>query len=342
MPLGLALALLLRTAPFSRGKYRVPRDVIEVVPRIWPREADVLRVVSRYLSEVPRCLADFGDWSLHSYRAGIPLSDVNSDGVVDDGMMESFAEFFGRTVGVPVAELPALPADWPADGDSDGFLHWLVDFTECRVHQPNRERFGSLFDALLIPRRAMPDFKKTHDGLTSRPFRLLHTDVHRANVIVRGRRITVIDWEMAIYGDPLHELATHVVRMGYGKAEQARMMFLWARAMDRAGCAALADGLADDLPVYLDFEYAQSLFTDVMRAALSLPPKPSDDEFEEAGRRVGVALGLAGEPLRLLEIPDRVGTLSALRDWHSRDAGTAIGSSTRSMGHDDRHGSQQA
>ncbi|MFE6958577.1 aminoglycoside phosphotransferase family protein [Streptomyces sp. NPDC057696] len=324
MPLGFALALLLRTVPFGKGKCRVPRDVIEAVPRIWPRESDVLRVVSRHLSEVPPCLADFGDWSLHSFRAGMALSDVNPDGAVDDELMASFAEFFVRTAGVPVSELPPLPANWPGDGDSEGFLYWLVDFTERRVHRANRDRFGSLFDALLIPERALADFKRSHSGLTSRPFRLLHTDVHRANVVVNDRRITVIDWEMAIYGDPLHELATHMVRMGYGKVEQARMTLLWGKAMERADCAALTDGLSDDLPAYLDFEYAQSLFTDVMRAAMSLPVEPSGDEFQDAARRVCVAMGLAREPLQLMEVPDMAGTLHALRDWHSSGVGTPI------------------
>src|SRR5882757_1971610 len=63
LPLGIALALLLRTVPFARGKLSVPLDTVEVVPRIWPSEAEVLRIVSRHLREVPRCLADLGDRS---------------------------------------------------------------------------------------------------------------------------------------------------------------------------------------------------------------------------------------------------------------------------------------
>jgi hypothetical protein len=318
--IGLLLALLLGVMPFVRFKYRVPRDSVEVVPRIWPREAEVLDVVCRHLREVPRCRAVFGDrgdLSLHRYRRGKALSVRNPDGAVDEKLMHEFAAFFVRTGKVPVKELPPSPEDWPADGDSDGFLRWLVDFTERRVHQPNRDRFGDLFDAVGIPLDAMTTFKENHHPLTSRPFKLLHTDVHRANVVVRRGRISVIDWELAIYGDPLHDLATHIVRMGYGAAEQERMVELWAEAMEKADFAELTAGLHQDLDTYLDFEYAQSVFPDVMRAALDLPGDAEDRHFRAAGHRVSRAMSRARRPLRLAEVPDLEQMVEALRKWHS-------------------------
>ncbi|MFF0735407.1 phosphotransferase family protein [Streptomyces chartreusis] len=317
---GLLLALVIGVVPFTRFKYRVPLKSVEVVPRIWPREADVLEVVCRYLREVPRCLAvlgELGDRSLHRYRRGRALSEWNPDGAIDEKLMREFAAFFVRTAKVPVEELPPPPEDWPADGDSDGFLHWLVDFTEQRVHQPNRDRFGDLFDAVGIPQDAMTAFKERHHGLTSRPFKLLHTDVHRANVLVRRGRISVIDWELAIYGDPLHDLATHVVRMGYRRPELDRMVELWAAAMARAGCDELTDGLPEDLNTYLDFEYAQSVFPDVMRAALDLPAEADEESFRAAGERVARAMTRAVEPLQLRAVPDMEQIVEALRKWHS-------------------------
>ncbi|MGV9985921.1 phosphotransferase family protein [Streptomyces olivaceus] len=313
---GLLLALLLGAAPFTRFKYRVPLETLEVVPRIWPREADVLGVVCRHLPEVPPCLADVGAGSVHRYRAGRVLSDGGPDRGVGDELMRSFASFFVRTARIPVAELPARPEDWPEDGDSQGFLEWLVRFTREVVYRPNRDGFGALFEAVGVPQDAMDRFAARHRCRTSRPFRLLHTDVHRANVVVRGKRLAVIDWELAILGDPLHDLATHLVRMAYGKEEQGRMTELWAEAMEDAGLGDLAAGLHEDLPVYLAFEHAQSVYPDVMRAALDLPEDAGPDHFHAAADRIERATRRAREPLRLVDLPAREQVVDALRVWH--------------------------
>ncbi len=316
---GPALALLLGAVPFTRLKYRVPLTTVEVVPRVWPRESEVLRVVCRHLRDVPPCLADLGDRSVHRYRTGRALDEARPGGTAgaDEALMRGFAAFFVRTARVPVAELPALPGDWPEDGDSQGFLDWLVRFTEERVHRPHRDRFGALLDAVGVPRDATARFAAHHRCRTARPFRLLHTDVHRANAVLRGRRITVIDWELAILGDPLHDLATHLVRMGYDKHDQVRMTELWAEAMEGAGLTELTAGLDDDLAIYLAFEHAQSVFPDVMRAAIDLPADAAPEHFGLAADRVGRAVRRAREPLRLVDVPDREQVLDALRSWHA-------------------------
>ncbi|MFF1714935.1 HAD-IA family hydrolase [Streptomyces sp. NPDC058268] len=319
VPLGWSLALLLLMPFRTQVKCRTPLAGMEVVPRIWPSEAQLLSVVTRYLREVPRCVADFGDWSMHAYRDGQTLSDVNPDGPVDDELMRSFADFFARTAGVPEEELPPRPEDWPESGDSQSFLDWLIDFTEDRVHRPNRGRFDALFEAVGIRADAVTKFKRDSDrpSLTSRPFCLLHTDVHRANVVIDQDEIIVIDWELAIYGDPLHDLATHLVRMGYDKDEQKRMTRLWAEAMVRAGHEDMTAGLDTDLGVYLDFEYAQSVFPDVIRAALALPAYSDEDDFRAAALKVCRALRRAAEPLKLADVPDERLVARALRDWHA-------------------------
>ncbi|WP_244221361.1 phosphotransferase [Streptomyces nigra] len=322
--LGLRLGLALGAPPFTRAKYRVPLKTVEVVPRIWPSEAEVLEVVCRHLPEVPRCLAvlgESGERSLHRYRRGEALSERNPAGAVDERLMREFAAFFVRTAEVPVDELPPLPADWPADGDGDAFLHWLVNFTEQQVYRPNRERFGALFEALGIPHDAMARFKERHHGLASRPFALLHTDVHRANILVHRGRVAVIDWELAMYGDPLHDLATHLVRMGYEPAERARMVELWTRAMTEAGRTDLTAELQKDLEVYLAFEYAQSVYTDIMRPALDLLADAGDQHFKMAAGRVRRALGRAQQPLLLDDVlPAEEEIVEALRTWHSTDS----------------------
>ncbi|MET7363608.1 aminoglycoside phosphotransferase family protein [Streptomyces sp. NPDC005562] len=318
VPLTWPLALLLGKPPFgAHAKFRTPIPAPEVCPRAWPREADVLAVVSRHLSEVPRCLADFGTETMHEYRSGECLADLAQYGQpVPEEVMVDLAAFFARAAGVPGSELPPLPADWPASGDSTGFLRRLAAWTERHVRLPHEERFGPLFDAFGIPQDAMTAFGWRRPPLTPRPFCLLHTDVHRANVIVEGAGICVIDWELALYGDPLHDLATHLVRMEYDADERERMVKLWADAMSAAGLDVLTEGLASDLPVYVDFEHAQSVYPDLMRAALTLPPAPKDFDFAAAAWRMCRSVRRAAEPLGLPAVPDEEAATEALIRWY--------------------------
>ncbi|MEU9186801.1 aminoglycoside phosphotransferase family protein [Streptomyces sp. NPDC048484] len=308
------------------AKFRTPLPAVEVVPRIWRRESEILRVVGAHVGEVPYCLADFGAWSLHGYLDGRALAEETPTGPIGSARLMELAEFFARLAGVPEKELPPLPANWPAEGDSLGFLGWLARFAEREVHQSNRLRFGGLFDAVGIPIDAVDRFMGSVSGLTRRPFSVLHTDVHRANVVVvpgpgpEGGHLSVIDWELALYGDPLHDLATHLVRMDYDKTEQSLMTAMWADAMRRAGHADMTVDMDQDLPVYLGFEYVQSVFPDVLRAALALPDRPGEQDLTEAAGRIGRALRRAREPLGLTDrIPDVRDVGVALREWHTRD-----------------------
>ncbi|NEB81127.1 aminoglycoside phosphotransferase family protein [Streptomyces sp. SID14478] len=332
LPLGLPLALLLGVGVkvFGvRGKFRTPVETVEVVPRLWRRESEVLRAVSRSLAQVPRCLADFDDWSLHTYLAGEPLSGVLEPGEpVGEDRMRALADFFARVASVPIDRLPELPESyWPAEGCSRQFLGWLAKFADDKVHRVNEERFGELFRELGVPDDAIGQFMEhiPDDALTDRPFTLLHTDVHRGNVVVAkalgGReQLCVIDWELALYGDPLHDLATHLVRMNYDDAERRHMTDLWARAMRDAGHERMTCGMETDLSHYLDFEYVQSVFPDVMRAALALGPAPADGDFAVAAGRVLRAMERAWKPLHLDgKGPDPATILKALRVWHERD-----------------------
>ncbi|MFE6624192.1 phosphotransferase family protein [Streptomyces sp. NPDC057740] len=306
------------------AKFRTPLPSVEVVPRIWPREGDVLRAVGRHVGGVPRCLADFGEWSLHTYLAGFALVDEVPHGPVGSERLAALADFFARLADVPSADLPPLPADWPDEGDSRSFLAWLHRFTDREVHEANRPRFGELFDAVGVTREVVERFMTSVPELSRRPFALLHTDVHRSNVLVvedpDGARLAVIDWELAMYGDPLHDLATHLVRMAYDKTEHELMVRMWRDAMCDAGHADMTVGLDHDLPVYLRFEYAQSVFPDVMRAALALADRPAEQELAGAAEHIRRALHRAREPLALVDVPDERRTVDALRRWQAAEA----------------------
>jgi hypothetical protein len=67
----------------------------------------------------------------------------------------------------------------------------------------------------------------------------------------------------------------------------------------------------------VDFEYAQSVFPDIMRTALSLPADADKEHFQQAADRVRRAVYRASVPLGLV-VPGAADIVEALREWHSR------------------------
>ncbi|MGJ3560123.1 phosphotransferase family protein [Streptomyces sp. INA 01156] len=75
-----------------------------------------------------------------------------------------------------------------------------------------------LFVALGVPEDALTGLAGRIPAMARRSYSLLHTDLHRDNLIVSSGGdppLICVDWELATYGDPLHDLATHLVRMRY-------------------------------------------------------------------------------------------------------------------------------
>ncbi|MEV6106808.1 phosphotransferase [Streptomyces sp. NPDC051940] len=315
------LARLLGVAPGTLGKLRTPLRVPQVLPRPWPDEGAILQAVAPHIDTAPRFLAAAGRRALHSYEPGLPLTELHAKGeAVPDATLRRLVLLLGRVATVPSDVLPALPGDWPRDTDSGAFLRLLVDFAEHEVHQHSRAHFGNLFAALGLPGHPLNRFLDLALTLSRRPFSLLHADVHRDNLVVlRDGRLFLLDWEYALYGDPLHELATHVARMGYPDHQRDELLRMWRKEMDQLGLSARTAGFDQDFPVYLDFERAQSVFPDTIRAALWLRHGDGPDRVAEAAAAIHASLLLARGPLDLDGVPTRREIGAALRDWRRED-----------------------
>ncbi|MFJ8926178.1 phosphotransferase family protein [Streptomyces sp. NPDC102364] len=304
-------------------KYRTPLKAVEVVPRLWRPESLVLRALEGNLDQVPRSLGDFGDWSLHSYRVGQPLSKEVPEGKVGEARLRAFAQFFAALAGCDVLDRLELPDEYSrtAASSTDGFMKWLADFARSKVCAANQSRFGRLFGDVGVPEDAIGMFLENLPLLKPRPLTLLHTDVHRANVIVGkddqgDEQLCIIDWELALYGDPLHDLATHLVRMRYDGEEYKKMIEYWGDAMSEAGFQAMTRDFERDLGHYIDFEHVQSVYADVMRAALDLPAEPTPAELAAVAARVHAAVLRARTALRLTgDFPGEQEDQEHLRNW---------------------------
>ncbi|MFD3513593.1 phosphotransferase family protein [Streptomyces sp. NPDC058657] len=300
-------------------RLRAP-DVLPVVIRTWQDEAQVLDSLKGALLNVPKCLARSADSAVLSYVEGVPLSSVCQNGKpVDPLLIEGLATLLAEMAVVPREALPPLPGDWPADGDSRAFLRHLAVLTDRDVRQANRTEFGALFMALGIADDAILAFAGRVPRMARRPFGLIHTDLHRDNVIFSyhgAPPLICVDWELAGYGDPLHDLATHLVRMKYPADQVPEVREAWLRAMRRFRPEAVT-GMDDDLRHYVEFERAQSVYPDVMRAARSLGAEREPVRLKDAAKSVRGALLAARTPLRLEKVAPLPEIEGHLRRWHA-------------------------
>ena len=99
------------------------------------------------------------------------------------------------------------------------------------------------------------------------------------------------------------------------------MIDAWEQAV-KAVSPLHADGLRQDLPHYLAYERAQSVYPDIIRAAQSLGAAIEEATLAAAVRRIRAALLAAALPLRLGVLPDDEHISKLLVDWvRSRAAG---------------------
>ncbi|MFD6328015.1 phosphotransferase family protein [Streptomyces niveus] len=326
-PEELAAALDLEPGTRVMLRRRHP-DVLPVVVRTWPDESKILGSLKGRLRNVPTCLIRMDESALHSYVEGVPLSaDCADDMPLDRGPLRALMGLLAEMTVVRRVHLPEVPAFWPRDGASRSFLRTLAVLTDQQVRWPNRTVFGGLFAALGVPEGALSAFAGRVPAMSARPFSLLHTDLHRDNVIVShpapDAPLICVDWELASYGDPLHDLATHLVRMRYPDHQWDYVKEAWARAM-REVRPEVVNGLETDLQHYLDFERAQSVYPDVMRAAQSLGRGAEPVGLEKATEAVQAALELARGPLRLGGVVGAAEISKALYRWHAAQPGREV------------------
>ncbi|WP_260328164.1 phosphotransferase family protein [Streptomyces sp. Ag109_O5-1] len=327
LPLNDAVARLLGREPGTAVIVRVRRpDALSVVIRTWANEARILQAVHGVLPNVPECLFEGNRFTIHSYVEGVPLSSVCGNGKpVDTVLLSALARLMAEMTQVRGAALPPLPSMWPRNHmDSQGFLRALARMADLQVRQANGPVFGWLFAALGIPEDALLRYADRVPWMTRRPYSLLHADLHRDNVIVSpddGTPLTCVDWELATFGDPLHDLATHLVRMQYPDHQWDEVVEAWAVAMLAVRPAA-THGVAKDLRHYVDFELAQSVYPDVMRAARSLDESFDEQSLDAAAVAVRRALEAAAEPLQLRTVPGDKEIERILFRWAASAPGT--------------------
>ncbi|MDW4907853.1 aminoglycoside phosphotransferase family protein [Streptomyces sp. ADMS] len=305
-----------------RGKVREPRDnPLWFDRRCFVSEEQLLADLQGRVDGISE-LVEAGDMRLQRFIEGSTLGARHRSGQkVPDEVVDQLLELFGQMLAITADTLGTKrgckPEDRATDPDSSEFLERLIAFAENRVYRQNLADFKSLFDALGVDEDSFKRLRKNVSDLTERPFCLLHADLHRENLILdRTGRLWTIDWELAMFGDPLYDLATHLYLMRYPEPQQNSLAERWSSLAEdiRPGSA---KNWEQDLPKLMDFKRAQSVFTDSIRATQILV---SGTRFNWAllyreASKVHKALLGAAEPLGLTGVPTIRHVGKALVRW---------------------------
>ncbi|GAA2293537.1 phosphotransferase [Streptomyces kunmingensis] len=308
-----------------RWKCREPRQgLLWFDRRCFASEEVVVEALNGRVERVPELIETKGV-RLQRFVEGVTLgSRYRAGTAVPEPLVRQILEVVRQLAGIRPASVTVRcvcePEDRATDGDSAGFLTRLIHFTEVHVFQKHQDEYGALFAALGVHEVAFKYLRERAADLHGRPFTLLHADLHRENLILDGAgQLWVIDWELAIFGDPLYDLATHLHLMRYPEPQRRRVTELWRDVLREEG----ARGLDEDLPMLLDYKRAQSVFTDVIRAALTLvevaDARARAARLPEAARKLRGVLLRGAAPLGIHSVPSARTIAAALDSWLRKD-----------------------
>ncbi|OKK15199.1 hypothetical protein AMK16_28615 [Streptomyces sp. CB00455] len=247
---------------------RIPLEAADVMDlRLW-REEEVLSCIHPYVSRVPelRHVCEEPRFQVHHFIEGRVLDTFSPRGSAAPGtVLSDVVTLMDQLVRIPPEKVPRLPARWPASGDSAGFGRLLATLTR-EVHTTYADEYGETFARLGIPADPLAVVEPLWDTLTSRPFAVLHADLHRKNMIVAGGTTWFLDWELALWGDPAYDIAIHFHKMDYPEVQRDEVLRRWREQLP----ARYTAGTPEDLDLYAAHERIKSAVVDTVRYSKQL------------------------------------------------------------------------
>ena len=229
-------------------------------------ECDILNFLSTTILPVPKLIYTNPALKFHvqEFIEGMLLEKAYPPGErIPEAMQKNIAYFYAQMAELDISVANILSPDWPReDANPTLFFEKLLE-TSRAIHSGYQETHGRHYDFLNIPKRHFELFQERAKSLTPRPMRLMHADLHRGNIIVNtdNASLTVIDWELALYGDLLYCIAAHLHRSRYFKSERE----ILADDIGAALPPAFQKNYIEDLRFYLDYEALKSILTDTVR-----------------------------------------------------------------------------
>lgn len=144
----------------------------------------------------------------------------------------------------------------------EAFFTWLCDQLVILVDELPKES-RQLARCLGLPGASRLRQILSRFRVGSRRPSLLHGDLNPWNLVRRedALALTVIDWEMALIGDPLYDLVRHMHLTPTRPEIRERMFSRWERRLP----AEYTDGWREDWRVYHRLETVRSAYVDLDR-----------------------------------------------------------------------------
>ncbi|MFD8691517.1 phosphotransferase family protein [Streptomyces sp. NPDC059651] len=303
-----------------RVKLREPRrGLLWFDRRCFASEDDLLRQLHGRVTRIPEIIEVDRGLLVQRFIEGRTLGHgVLTSKALSVRHRAQLGALFAELAALRIDDFDEFGTQWLCDGAERLVVHQLLRFTEERVYREQGAPYRTLFDDLGVREGALDGLARQAETLTARPFSLLHGDLHRRNFIVDAAGdLWTIDWELAMIGDPLYDLATHLHLMRYSAQEEGRICRLWRRAVGER-CPEGVAGWEADLPVLLAYKRAQSVYTDVIRAALDLRGSDGRADLRQlprVARRIAEVLGAAQAPLGLTVLPSVREVSAAYMCW---------------------------
>ena len=285
-------------------------DVMDL--RLWDEPA-ILAAVGAHLDTIPRLVytSEQPAFQVHSFIDGVLLNDITPRGTpVPPHVLGDITELFVSLARIPSDQLPERPPTWPASGDTTGFARRLADDSR-RVYETNRAAHARLYQRLAIPADPFAPVDDQWARLAERPFVCVHSDVHRKNIILSRGRSHFLDWELALYGDPVYDLAVHLHKTSYLPHESSELVALWRTAMPSSHTC----NFEADIATYLCHEQIKSALVDAVRYAQAFAGAPAPYPREILVTKLADMLTVAREHWGISNPVDKLEIAEAMNEY---------------------------
>jgi aminoglycoside phosphotransferase (APT) family kinase protein len=248
---------------------RVPKNRLspDVEPRMFT-ESTVLEAARTAMVPCPRLLhcSVRPAFQVHSVVPGHPLSATLPMTGPVPAVVTSAVSHLMKSLSEVAADIrpeprPGHPWASVPNGDTFGFINALVTWLSGIYANASDATRGFLAE-IGIWSDPFNTVRK-HFRPAQRPFRLCHGDLGRCNIMLDEEGlVSFIDWELAVWGDPLWDVAAHLHRMRYPGTQNK-----FVRQELLASCRGFTglNSQYDELRTLLHIERCRSLVLDAIR-----------------------------------------------------------------------------